>query len=40
MAEFSSGVLYAAVQSSMPAAQDTLTELSELVNFTPPAMKG
>ena len=24
----------------MPAAQDTLTELSELVNLTPPSTKG
>ena len=40
VAEFSSGVLYAAVQSSIFAAQDMLTELSELVNFTPPFTKG
>lgn len=40
VAEFSSGVLYAAEQSSMPALQAMLTELSELVNLTPPFAKG
>lgn len=40
VAWFSVGVLYAAEQSSMPAAHDMLTELSELVSFTPPSMKG
>ena len=40
VASFWSGVLYAAEQSSTPALQDTLTELSELVNLTPPSTNG